>query len=194
ILDVMALVGIHASPDDVVVTTGSQHALELVTKLFVDPGDVILAEGPSYVTALTVFRSFQADVVHSPMDAGGLVPEALRETIARVKAEGRRIKLLYTIPSFHNPMGVTQDWARRQEILEIARSNDILVLEDDPYGLLYFDQPPAHAMRSVESEGVIYLGTFSKTISPGMRVGWALAPHAIREKLVLANEAAVLSP
>lgn len=194
ILDVMALVGIHASPDDVVVTTGSQHALELVTKLFVDPGDVILAEGPSYVTALTVFRSFQADVVHSPMDAGGLVPEALRETIARVKAEGRRIKLLYTIPSFHNPMGVTQDWARRQEILEIARSNDILVLEDDPYGLLYFDQSPAHAMRSVESEGVIYLGTFSKTISPGMRVGWALAPHAIREKLVLANEAAVLSP
>lgn len=194
ILDVMALVGIHASPDDVVVTTGSQHALELVTKLFVDPGDVVLAEGPSYVTALTVFRSFQADVVHSAMDAGGLVPEALRETIARVRAEGRRIKLLYTIPSFHNPMGVTQDWARRQEILEIARSNDILVLEDDPYGLLYFDQPPAHAMRSVESEGVVYLGTFSKTISPGLRVGWAVAPHAIREKLVLANEAAVLSP
>jgi len=194
ILDVMALVGIHASADDVVVTTGSQHALELMTKLFVDPGDVVLAEGPSYVTALTVFRSFQAEVVHSPMDGGGLVPEALRETIARVRAEGKRIKMLYTIPSFHNPMGVTLDWARRMEILEIARQNDILVLEDDPYGLLYFDAPPPHAIRSVESDGVVYLGTFSKTISPGLRVGWALAPHAIREKLVLANEAAVLSP
>src|SRR3954464_11931273 len=105
ILDVMALEGIHASVDDVVVTTGSQHALELVAKLFLDPGDVVLAEGPSYVTAITVFKSFQAEVVHSPMDDDGLEPEALRQTIARVRAEGKTIKFLYTIPSFHNPMG-----------------------------------------------------------------------------------------
>lgn len=194
ILDVMALEGIHASVDDVVVTTGSQHALELMAKLFLDPGDVVLAEGPSYVTALTVFRSFQADVVHTAMDAEGLVPQALRETIARVQAEGRRIKLLYTIPSFQNPMGVTLSWQRRMEVLEIAREHDILVLEDNPYGLLYFDQPPPQAMRSVDDEGVVYLGTFSKTLAPGMRVGWAVAPHAVREKLVLANEAAILSP
>src|SRR6185436_8304193 len=96
ILDVMALEGIRASVDDVVVTTGSQHALELIAKLFLDPGDVVIAEGPSYVTALTVFRSFQSDVVHTAMDAEGLVPEALRETIARVRAEGRRLKFLYT--------------------------------------------------------------------------------------------------
>jgi DNA-binding transcriptional MocR family regulator len=194
ILEVMALEGIRASVDDVVVTTGSQHALELMAKLFLDPGDVVLAEGPSYVTALTVFRSFQADVVHSPMDADGLEPQALRETIARVRAEGRTIKLLYTIPSFHNPMGVTLPWQRRMEVLEIARENEILVLEDNPYGLLYFDQPPPQAMRSVEQDGIVYLGTFSKTLAPGLRVGWAVAPHAIREKLVLANEAAVLSP
>jgi DNA-binding transcriptional MocR family regulator len=165
-----------------------------MAKLFLDPGDVVIAEGPSYVTALTVFRSFQADVVHSLMDEQGLVPQALRETIERVEAEGRRIKLLYTVPSFHNPMGVTLPWQRRMEVLEIAREHGILVLEDNPYGLLYFDQAPPHAMRSIEEDGVVYLGTFSKTLAPGLRVGWAVAPHAIREKLVLANEAAVLSP
>lgn len=194
ILEIMALEGIRGNVDDVVVTTGSQHALELVTKLFIDPGDVVLAEGPSYVTALVVFRSFQADIHHVAMDADGLIPEALRETIARLKAAGKRLKFLYTVPTFSNPAGVTLTWQRRIEILEICRENGILVLEDNPYGLLYFDAPPPHAMRSVEEDGVIYLGTFSKTLAPGFRVGWALAPHAIREKLILANEAAVLSP
>ncbi len=194
ILDVMELEGIRANADDVVVTTGSQHALELVSKLFLDPGDVVLSEGPSYVTAIVIFKSFQAEVEHVPMDENGLIPEALREHIARLKAAGKRIKFLYTIPSFHNPAGVTLSWERRLEILEIAKANDILVLEDNPYGLLYFDRPAPDAMRSVEKDGVVYLGTFSKTLAPGFRVGWALAPHAIREKLVLANEAAVLSP
>ncbi|WP_213815271.1 PLP-dependent aminotransferase family protein [Glaciihabitans sp. dw_435] len=194
ILEVMALEGIRANVDDVVVTTGSQHALELVTKLFIDPGDVVLAEGPSYVTAMVVFKSFQAQVEHVEMDEFGLVPEALRQKIARLKADGKRIKFLYSIPTFSNPAGVTLTWERRLEVLEIARSNDILVLEDNPYGLLYFDGAPPHAMRSVEEDGVVYLGTFSKTLAPGFRVGWALAPHAIREKLILANEAAVLSP
>jgi DNA-binding transcriptional MocR family regulator len=194
ILDVMALEGIRANADDVVVTTGSQHALELVSKLFLDPGDVVLSEGPSYVTAMVIFKSYQAEVEHVPMDEHGLIPQALREHIARLKAAGKTMKLLYTIPSFHNPAGVTLSWERRVEILQIARENNILVLEDNPYGLLYFDQPAPDAMRSVEEDGVIYLGTFSKTLAPGFRVGWALAPHAIREKLVLANEAAVLSP
>lgn len=194
ILEVMALEGIRASVDDVVVTTGSQHALELVTKLFINPGDVVLAEGPSYVTAMVVFNSFQADIQHVPMDEHGLIPEALRQAIARLKAAGKTIKFLYTIPSFSNPAGVTLSWERRLGILEICRANKILVLEDNPYGLLYFDRPPPQAMRSVDGDGVVYLGTFSKTLAPGFRVGWALAPHAIREKLILANEAAVLSP
>jgi len=194
ILDVMALEGIRASVDDIVVTTGSQHGLELVTKLFVDAGDVVLAEAPSYVTALVVFRSFEADVRHVETDEFGLVPNALRERIAAVKAAGKRIKFLYTVPSFGNPSGVTLTWERRLEILEICRSEGILVLEDNPYGLLWFESPPPHAMRSIEDEGVVYLGTFSKTLAPGLRVGWVLAPHAIREKLILANEAAVLSP
>lgn len=194
ILEVMELEGIRASVDDIVVTTGSQHALELVTKLFINPGDVVLAEGPSYVTALVVFKSFQAEIDHVPTDEFGLIPQALREHIARLKAAGKTLKFLYTVPTFSNPGGVTLTWERRLEVLEICRSHDILVLEDNPYGLLYFDAPPPHAMRSVEEDGVIYLGTFSKTLAPGFRVGWALAPHAIREKLILANEAAVLSP
>ena len=194
ILEVMELEGIRAGVDDVVVTTGSQHALELVTKLFINPGDVVLAEGPSYVTAMVVFNSFQADINHVPMDEQGLIPEALRQAINRLKASGKTIKFLYTIPSFSNPAGVTLTWERRLEILEICRANDILVLEDNPYGLLYFDSPPPQAMRSVDEAGVVYLGTFSKTLAPGFRVGWALAPHAIREKIILANEAAVLSP
>jgi DNA-binding transcriptional MocR family regulator len=194
ILEVMALEGIRGSVDDIVVTTGSQHALELVAKIFLDPGDVVLAEAPSYVTALVVFKSYQAQVQHVATDENGLIPESLREHIANLKAAGKRIKFLYTVPTFSNPSGVTLSWERRLEILEIARSNDILVLEDNPYGLLYFDSPPPHAMRSVEEDGVIYLGTFSKTLAPGFRVGWALAPHAIREKLILANEAALLCP
>ncbi|MBW8871765.1 MAG: PLP-dependent aminotransferase family protein, partial [Leifsonia sp.] len=194
ILEVMALEGISGSADDVVVTTGSQHALELFSKLFIDPGDVVLAEGPSYVTAMVIFKSYQAEVDHVPMDEHGLIPEALREHIARLKSAGRRVKFLYTVPTFHNPAGVTLTWERRLEILEIARQNNILVLEDNPYGLLYFQDKPPAAMRSVEKDGVVYLGTFSKTLAPGFRVGWALAPHAIREKLILANEAAVLSP
>ncbi|WP_349899133.1 aminotransferase-like domain-containing protein [Parafrigoribacterium soli] len=194
ILQIMAMEGIRAGVDDVVVTTGSQHALELMTKLFIDPGDVVLAEAPSYVTALVVFKSFQAEVSQVAMDEHGLIPEALRERIASLKALGKSIKFLYTVPTFSNPAGVTLTWERRLEILEIARANNILVLEDNPYGLLYFDGPPPHAMRSVEEDGVVYLGTFSKTLAPGFRTGWALAPHAIREKLILANEAAVLSP
>lgn len=194
ILEVMALEGIRGSVDDVVITTGSQQALDLITRLFVNPGDVILAEAPSYVGAMGIFRSYQAEVAHVAMDSDGMIPQALTEAIARLRLEGRSIKLLYLIPNFHNPAGVTLSWQRRLEILEIARSNDILIIEDNPYGLLYFDSPAPHAMRSVEEDGVVYLGSFSKTLAPGFRVGWALAPHGIREKLVLAAESAILSP
>lgn len=193
ILEVMALEGIRGRAEDVVVTTGSQHALELLAKLFLDPGDVVLAEGPSYVTALVVFRSFQADVDHVPMDEFGLIPSALSEHIATLTAAGRPPKLLYTVPTFNNPAGVTLAGQRRREVLDIARRHGILVIEDNPYGLLYFDSPAPDALRSLD-EGVVYLGTFSKTLAPGLRVGWALAPPGIREKLILANEAAVLSP
>lgn len=194
ILAVMAEEGIQASVDDVVTTTGSQQAIDLVAKLFLDPGDVVLAEAPSYVGAIGVFRSYQAKTVHVAMDDDGLLPGALREAITRQRADGRTIKFLYTVPNFHNPAGVTLGAGRRAEILEICQSNGILVVEDNPYGLLYFDAPPPPPLRTLDGDGVVYLGSFSKTLAPGFRVGWALAPHAIREKLVLAAESAILSP
>jgi DNA-binding transcriptional MocR family regulator len=194
ICEVMRLEGIDGHPDDIVVTVGSQQAVDLVTRVFCDPGDVVLCEAPSYVGALGVFKAFQCEVVHVEMDADGLVPEALRAAIAAVRAAGKTLKFLYTIPNFHNPAGVTLSAARRAEVLEICRAEGVLVLEDNPYGLLGFDAEPIPALRADESEGVIYLGSFSKTFSPGMRVGWALAPHAVREKLVLAQESATLCP
>ncbi len=194
ILDVMRDVGVIAHPDDIVVTTGSQMALDLVTRVFCDPGDVVLVEAPSYVGALGVFRAYQCGVEHVTMDDEGLVPAALSEAIVRVRASGRRIKMIYTIPSFHNPAGVSQGAQRRLEILTIAQQAGILVLEDDPYGLLGFDGEVPRAMRADDADGVIYLGSFSKTIASGLRVGWAVAPHGVREKLVLAAESAVLCP
>lgn len=194
ILEVMEPVGVRAHPDDIVVTAGSQMALDLVVRVFCDPGDVVIAEAPTYVTALGVFSSYQCEVVHVPMDEQGMRPDALREAIASVRAQGKTPKLIYTIPSFHNPGGVTQGPERRMDVLEAARSNGILLLEDDPYGLLGFDGTVPRAIRADEAEGVIYLGTFSKTIAAGLRVGWAVAPHGVREKLVLANETATLCP
>lgn len=195
ITEVMSYDGIvGADPDDVVVTTGSQQALDLVTELFVDAGDVVLAESPSYVGALGVFRARQADVVHVDMDADGLIPEALEDTIRGLRARGRTIKFLYTIPNFHNPAGVTLSEARRPVIAEICLREHVLILEDNPYGLLGFHADPLPALKSYSPEGVVYLGSFSKMFAPGFRIGWAYAPHAIRDKLVLASESAILSP
>ena len=194
ILEVMALEGISAHADDIVVTTGSQQALDLVTRIFVDPGDVVLAEAPSYVGALGVFAAYQAEVAHVTSDNDGLVPEALEERILSLRSAGKRIKFLYTVPNYHNPAGTTLSLGRRPLIIEICQRHGILVLEDNPYGLLGFDREPLAAMRTLSEDGVVYLGTFSKTFAPGLRVGWALAPHAIREKLVLANESAILCP
>ncbi len=195
IVAIMALEGVVGSPDDVVVTVGSQQALDLVSRVFLDPGDVVIAEAPSYVGALGTFAQYQAEVVHVTMDADGLVPEALREAIAGVKASGKRAKFLYTIPNFHNPAGTSLSAARRVEVLDICVQAGLLVLEDNPYGLLGFDGPPTAAIRAHgHDEHVLYLGSFSKTFAPGLRVGWVLAPHAVREKLVLAAEASVLCP
>ncbi|MBA0124027.1 PLP-dependent aminotransferase family protein [Haloechinothrix sp. YIM 98757] len=194
ICEIMALEGISAHPDDVVVTVGSQMGLDMVTRLFCDPGDVVLAEGPSYVGAIGSFTAYQAEIEHVAMDDDGLVPENLREALARTEREGKRVKFLYTIPNFHNPAGVTLAVNRRSEILEICRQHGVLVIEDNPYGLLDFNGNIYPALRASDPDNVIYLGSFSKTFASGLRVGWVLAPHAVREKLVLAAESATLCP
>ncbi|MGW6461004.1 aminotransferase-like domain-containing protein [Streptomyces sp. NPDC055078] len=194
ICEVMAAEGIDADPGDVVVTVGSQQALDLVTRVFVDPGDTVVTEAPTYVTALGVFAAYQANVVHVTMDGDGVVPEALAETFGRLAREGRPAKLFYTVPTFQNPAGVTLSEERRARIVEICRRAGVLLLEDNPYGLLHLDRDePMRALRADAGADVVYLGSFSKTLAPGLRVGWALAPSAVREKLVLAAESAMLS-
>ena len=194
ICDMMALEGIRAHPDDVIVTTGSQQALDLISRIFIDPNDVVLVEAPSYVGALGTFRQYEAQVVHVAMDQDGLIPAALRDAIAATRAAGRKIKFLYLIPNYQNPAGVLLPADRRTEILEICREEKIFVVEDNPYGLLGFEKPSPNAMRAEDSENVIYLGSFSKTIAPGFRVGWALVPRSLKEKLVIASESSILCP
>lgn len=193
ICEVMAEEGSVADPDDITITAGSQQALDLVTRIFCDPGDVILAESPSYVGALGTFQSYQAEVVHIACDGDGLIPEAITEAAGRLREQGKRIKFLYTIPNFNNPSGVTQPVERRRRIIECCADAGVLVVEDNPYGLLTLDADPLPAMRSLDPS-VIYLGSFSKTFAPGFRVGWVCAPHGVREKLVLAQESATLCP
>ena len=194
IVDVMQTVGTSVHPEDVVVTTGSQHALDLLTRILVDPGDVVLVESPSYVGALGVFRSYEAQIVHLPTDAGGVLPEAVVQATRTARAAGSRVKALYVVPHHQNPAGTTTGVERRAALVETCRSLGVLLVEDDPYALLGFDSEPLAAMKSLDPEGVVYLGSFSKTFAPGLRVGWAVAPPAIRTKLVLAAEASVLCP
>ena len=182
------------APDDVVVTVGSQSALDMLTRLFVDPGDVVLAESPSYVGALGSFAAYQAEVRHVAMDDDGLVPAALQEALERLVREGRRAKFLYTVPNFHNPVGVSLATDRRPEVVELCRRYGVLIVEDNPYGLLGFDGQTYPSLRSLDPENVVYLGSFSKIFASGLRVGWALAPHGIKDKLVLAAESATLCP
>lgn len=194
----MADVGIDASvgasPEDVVVTIGGQQALDLIARLFLDPGDVILAEGPTYVGALGVFQAAQAEVVHVPMDHDGLIPAALETAIEEQRRLGRRVKFLYTIPTYQNPAGVTLSEERREQVLDICERAGLLVIEDDPYGRLGFEGEAPRPLRARRRDGVFYLSTFSKTFAPGLRVGWILAPHAVRDKLVITTEANILCP
>jgi DNA-binding transcriptional MocR family regulator len=194
----MADVGIDASvgasPDDVVVTIGGQQALDLIARLFLDPGDVVLAEGPTYVGALGVFQAAQAQVVHVSMDHDGLIPAALEIAIEEQRRLGRRVKFLYTIPTYQNPAGVTLSEERREQVLDICERAGLLVIEDDPYGRLGFEGEAPRPLRARRRDGVFYLSTFSKTFAPGLRVGWILAPHAVRDKLVIATEANILCP
>ncbi|QNG55469.1 PLP-dependent aminotransferase family protein [Pseudonocardia petroleophila] len=193
ICEVMALEGIRADPDDVVVTVGSQMALDLVTRIYCDPGDVVIAEGPSYVGALGSFAAYQARVVHVQMDEHGLVPSLLRSALQSLAQQGTTPKFLYTIPNFHNPAGVTLAVPRRAEILAICAEYGVAVVEDNPYGLLGFSGTIYPALRSMDRD-VVYLGSFSKTFASGLRVGWALVPPAVRDRLVLAAESATLCP
>jgi DNA-binding transcriptional MocR family regulator len=190
--DLMGLQGIEAAPHQVLPTDGAQQALELIGKIFCDPGDLVLTEAPSYVGALQAFQSYQVEMRSVATDGEGLVPDALVETLTTIAAEGRRAKFIYLVPTFANPSGITLSAERRPEILDICKRNNLLIVEDDPYAYVRFEGEDVPALRSLTDDGIIYLGTLSKVFSPGMRVGWVLAPEPVRERLLLAKEAADL--
>ena len=192
LVEVMAAEDLKAHPDDLLVTNGGQQALDLLAKLFCNPGDIVLAEGPSYVGALGAFSSYQGHVVHIAIDEEGLVPEALDDAMAALQRAGRIPKFLYTIPNHQNPAGVSMSHRRREALLERAQRYDLLLIEDNPYGLLDFKGEQLPCLRSLAPERVIYLGTLSKIFAPGVRVGWVAAPAAVRNKLVLLKESADL--
>ena len=189
VTELMAEVGVRLKPDDVVVTAGAQQALDLLAKIFIDPGDTIICEGPTYLGALQAFSAYQPNVVCVPMDEQGMRTDLLAKTLERLGPRGA--KFIYTIPTFQNPGGVTLSPARRRELLDLARAYDIPVIEDDPYGRLRFEGGHCLPLRALDDE-VIYVGTFSKIFAPGLRLGWVTAPHPILAKFVLAKQAADL--
>ena len=193
IVEVMAEEDMRVDPDDILVTTGGQQVIDLVCRTLVDPGDVVIAEGPTYPGAVPSLCAFQADVRQIPMDDDGMRIDVLEETLAVLDREGRRPKFIYTIPSFQNPGGVTMSLERRRRLVEIAHQREILVLEDNPYGLLRYEGDPQPTLRSLDGgEYVIYLGTFSKILSPGLRLGWTTAPRPILDKLNVGKQGADL--
>jgi 2-aminoadipate transaminase len=189
IVELMAEIGVRLAADDIVVTAGAQQGLDLLAKVFLDPGDVVITEGPTYVGALQAFSAYEPEIVCVPMDDGGMQVDALEAELARLGPRGA--KFIYTIPNFQNPAGVTLRPERRRRLLELAREYDIPVIEDDPYGRLRFEGGHVKPLRALDDE-VIYLGTFSKIFAPGLRLGWMTAPHPILAKVLLAKQAADL--
>ncbi|MEA2212847.1 MAG: 2-aminoadipate transaminase [Solirubrobacteraceae bacterium] len=192
IATVMEAEGMHVDPDEVLVTTGGQQVIDLVCKTLIDPGDVVVAEAPTYPGAIPTFSAYQADVVQVTMDGDGMRTDELESTLEALEAAGRRPKFIYTVPSFHNPAGVTLSLERRRELVRIAADRELLVLEDNPYGLLRYEGEPLPTLHSLDDDFVIYAGTFSKILSPGVRLGWAVAPRPIAAKMQIGKAASDL--
>jgi 2-aminoadipate transaminase len=191
--EVMWAEDMRPDPEDIVVTSGGQQALDLICKTLIDPGDVVIAEGPTYPGAVPVFCSYEADTRQVEMDDDGMRIDLLEELLAALEREGRRPKFIYSVPTFQNPGGVTLGLERRRRLVEIARERELLLVEDNPYGLLRYAGEPLPTLYSLDGgDYVLYLGTFSKILSPGIRVGWVCAPPPIRAKLALGKQAADL--
>jgi 2-aminoadipate transaminase len=189
IVEVMAAEGMRIDPQDVLVTTGGQQVIDLVCKTLLDPGDVVIAEAPTYPGAVPTFSSYQADVVQVEMDGDGMRIDVLEAELDRLDREQRVPKFIYVIPSFHNPAGVTMSLERRRRLVEIARERELLVLEDNPYGLLRYEGVAQPTLYSLDGgEYVIYLGTFSKILSAGLRLGWTVAPRPVLEKMNMGKQ------
>ena len=193
IVDVMHSEGMEIDTDELLVTTGGQQVIDLVCKTLVDPGDVVVTEAPTYPGAVPTFCAYQADVVQVTMDRDGMRTDELEATLDELERSRRRPKFIYTVPNFHNPAGVTLSHERRREVVRIAAERELLVLEDNPYGLLRYEGSPLPTLRALDGgEFVIYGSTFSKILSPGVRLGWAAAPAPVLQKMNIGKQAADL--
>jgi 2-aminoadipate transaminase len=177
IVERMAARGAIVDPADVLITNGAQQGIDLAARIFIDPGDIVLTEEPTFMDALRVFRSHEAEPVGVPVDDEGLQVEALAALLDRLP---KRPKFLYTMPTYQNPMGVSMSTARRRALVDLAQQRGIVIVEDDPYGDLSYDGDPPPTLKSLDPE-VIFLGTFSKVLAPGLRVGWVASSPRLRE-------------
>jgi 2-aminoadipate transaminase len=180
----MAARGADVDPESVLVTNGSQQGLDLVSRALFDPGDIVVVEGPTYFGALQAFDAYEVDYRLAPMDDHGIVPELLEPLLFT----DPRPKAIYTVPTFQNPTGVTLPPERRATIIEMARAANVAIVEDDPYGDIYFTGEPVPPLRALDAE-VIYLGTFSKTLAPALRMGWMAVPPALFQLVAHSKEA-----
>jgi 2-aminoadipate transaminase len=185
--DTMAKYGIRHSPDNILITTGSQQALDLVGKIFIDAGTYVLTERPTYLGAIQAWRAYEAEFVTIPIDDMGMQVEQLEDVLKKTP-----VRFIYVLPNFHNPAGTTLPEARRHLLVEIARKYDLIIVEDDPYGALRYTGEDIIPIVALAPERTIYLGTFSKTLTPGLRIGWVVAPAEIIQRLVQAKQGADL--
>ena len=180
--------GVKAVAEDVLMTNGSQQGLDLAGKLFLNPGDVVLTENPTYLAAIQAFQAYEAKFVPVPTDNDGLIPEALPALIKQ-----HRPKFLYTIPNFQNPTGLTLSAPRREALARIAAEHGLTVIEDDPYGKLRYHGADIPPIKHWDTSGrVIYASTFSKTIAPGLRLGWLILPEQLFNQVLILKQASDL--
>lgn len=183
----MAKYGIDHGPDNVLITTGSQQALDLIGKVFIDPGAVVITGRPTYLGAIQSWRAYEVQFATVPLDDNGMQVDHIEPLI-----KGKNVRFVYVLPNFHNPAGTTLPEDRRQYLVELARKYDLLIVEDDPYGALRYEGEDIVPIAAMAPERTIYLGTFSKTLAPGLRIGWLVAPEEIRHRLVQAKQGADL--
>jgi len=183
--------GIKCKLDEIIVTTGSQQALDLIAKIFLNPGDYVVVENPTFLGALTSFNSYQARYIPIEMDEEGMLTDELEKKMVECKKQKKPVKFIYTVPTFQNPSGVTLSLERRKHLIKIAEKYKIPIVEDDPYCELRYSGKPLPPLRSL-SKNVIYTSTFSKILSPGFRLGWVIGDKKIIRKLVLAKQGADL--
>jgi 2-aminoadipate transaminase len=192
IVEVMRAEGMSVDLEDILVTTGGQQVIDLVCKTLLNPGDVVVAEAPTYPGAVPTFSAYQADVVQVTVDRDGMRTDELAATLDGLERAGHRPKFIYTVPNFHNPAGVTMSLERRRELVRIAAARELIVLEDNPYGLLRYEGEQLPTLYSLNDEFVVYASTFSKILAPGVRLGWAVAPAPVLAKMNIGKQASDL--